>query len=62
MNLSGVANAILGGWTVNGVFYLSTGIPSVRRLSAPHFLTSVNGPNMTCNPGKGAPHTAEQWV
>jgi len=61
VNLSGVANAILGGWTVNGVFYLSTGIPiSSPVVGAPTSYFSQR-PNMTCNPGKGAPHTAEQW-
>ena len=27
MNLNGISNAILGGWTVDGIFYLSSGIP-----------------------------------
>jgi hypothetical protein len=26
-NLNGVGNAFLGGWTVNGILYLSTGVP-----------------------------------
>ncbi len=28
VNLNGVANAILGGWTTNAILYLSTGFPS----------------------------------
>ena len=27
VNLNGVGNAILGGWTVNGILYLSDGVP-----------------------------------
>jgi hypothetical protein len=61
VNLSGVANAILGGWTANGVFYLSTGIPINSPVVGAPTSYFNQRPNMTCNPGKGAPHTAEQW-
>src|ERR1017187_5246961 len=27
VNLNGISNAILGGWTANGIFYWSSGIP-----------------------------------
>jgi hypothetical protein len=27
MNLNGVSNAVLGGWTANGIVYLGGGIP-----------------------------------
>ncbi|MGA8539984.1 MAG: TonB-dependent receptor [Terriglobales bacterium] len=70
VNLSGISNAILGNWTVDGIFYLSTGVPIV----SPEVGTSPN-PNvpggvsyvtnqradMICDPSKGAPHNANAW-
>jgi hypothetical protein len=70
VNLSGVSNAILGNWTVDGIFYLSTGIP----IASPEAGTSTN-PNvpggfsyvanqradLICDPRKGAPHTIDAW-
>jgi hypothetical protein len=60
MNLNGVSNAILGSWTVNGIFYLSSGVP----IQSPN----VGGnpyldqrADMTCDPSKGAPRTAAIW-
>jgi hypothetical protein len=61
LNLSGPMNIILGGWTANTVFYLSSGIP----INSPVVNAPVSyfnqRPNMTCDPSKGAPHTAAQW-
>jgi hypothetical protein len=61
LNLNGVTNAIFGAWTINGVFYLSSGIP----IASPHVGAATSyfnqRPNMNCNPAKGAPHTAAQW-
>lgn len=61
MDLGGVSNAILGGWTVNGILYISTGVP----INAPSSGTA-NTPfnqraDMTCNPASGAPHTPAAW-
>ena len=70
VNLSGISNAILGNWTVDGIFYLSSGIP----IASPEVGTSPN-PNvpggvsyitnqradMICDPSKGAPRTAGVW-
>ena len=69
VNLNGVPNAILGGWTVDGIFYLSSGVP----IASPEVGTSPN-PNvpggisyinqradMICDPSKGAPRTAAVW-
>lgn len=61
VNLSGLANAILGGWTANGVFYLSSGIPINSPVVGAPISYFNQRPNMTCNPGKNAPHTAAQW-
>jgi hypothetical protein len=61
LSLGGPANAVLGGWTTNGVFYLSTGVP----IAAPVIGASVSYFNqradLTCDPSKGAQHTAAQW-
>jgi hypothetical protein len=61
LNLNGVGNAILGAWTADGVFYLSSGIPIASptvNAPIPYF---NQRPNLTCDPSKGAPHTAAQW-
>ena len=61
VDLHGVSNAILGGWTINGILYLSTGIP----INAPSSGTSPSYFNqradMVCNPANGAPHTPAAW-
>jgi len=61
LNLNGVANAILGFWTANGIFYLSSGIPIASPVVNAPILYFNQRPNMTCDPSKGAPHTAAQW-
>ncbi|HVZ84763.1 MAG TPA: carboxypeptidase regulatory-like domain-containing protein [Terracidiphilus sp.] len=60
VNLNGLSNAVLGNWTVNAIAYLSTGVPinSPTGTGDPYFNQRVD---MTCDPGKGAPHTADQW-
>ncbi len=61
LNLNGVANAIFGDWTADGVFYLSSGIPIVSpTVNAPISYFNQR-PNLDCDPAKGAPHTAAQW-
>ena len=61
LNLGGAGDAILGGWTVNGILYLSTGVP----IAAPGSGVSPSYFNqradMTCDPSKGAPHSAATW-
>ncbi|MFI5118404.1 MAG: TonB-dependent receptor domain-containing protein [Terriglobales bacterium] len=70
VNLNGVSNVILGNWTINGIFYLSSGIP----IASPYVGTSPNPnvpggisylPNqradMICDPSKAAPRTAAVW-
>ncbi len=61
VNLNGVANTILGGWTVNGILYLSSGIPIASPSAGvgnPYFNQRAD---LTCNPASGAPHTIAQW-
>ncbi len=61
VNLNGVGDAVLGGWTANVIAYLSTGIPVTSPgsgLSPSYFNQRAD---MVCDPGKGAPHTADTW-
>jgi Carboxypeptidase regulatory-like domain len=61
VNLSGVSDAILGGWTTNAIAYLSTGVPIASPTSGvpvPYFNQRAD---MTCNPASGAPHTVGMW-
>jgi hypothetical protein len=61
LDLKGAPNDLLGGWTINGVLYLSSGVP----INAPSSGTSPSYFNqradMVCNPADGAPHTAAAW-
>ncbi|HWA95335.1 MAG TPA: carboxypeptidase regulatory-like domain-containing protein [Terracidiphilus sp.] len=60
LNLNGFANQMLGGWTVNSIVYLSSGVPiaAPNGTGNPYFNQRVD---MTCDPGKGASHTPDQW-
>ncbi len=59
--LHGVGDAILGGWTTNGIVYLSTGIPIASPTVGAPIEYFNQRPNLTCDPGKGAPHTVATW-
>ena len=61
INLNGVGNAALGGWTINGIAYLSDGIPINAPVVGAGFSYFNQRTNLACNPSKGAPHTAAQW-
>ena len=61
VNLNGVSNAILGDWTANGIFYLSSGIPIPSPVVGSSNIYLYQRANMTCDPSKGAPHTALVW-
>ena len=61
LNPGGVVDAFVGGWTVNGILYLSTGVPIAPPASgtSPSYFNQRS--DMTCNPSKGAPHSANRW-
>ena len=61
VNLNGVADRLLGGWTINGILYLSTGVPIASPSSGVSPSLFAQRADLTCDPGKGAPHTADQW-
>lgn len=61
VKLNGIGDAVLGGWTANAILYLSTGVP----VASPGSGTSPSYFNqradITCDPSKGAPHSANLW-
>lgn len=65
VNLNGFANAALGGWTVNAIGYLSTGVPIASPVAGQLPNQSVTyfnqRPDLTCDPSAGAPHTINNW-
>jgi hypothetical protein len=61
LSLHGAADAILGGWTANGIVYLSTGVPIASPVVGAAISYFNQRPNLTCDPSKGAPHTAATW-
>jgi hypothetical protein len=56
VNLSGLANEALGGWTVGGIVFLSTGNPIPSLASGQYGTYFSQRANLTCDPGKNAPH------
>ncbi|HEY4842919.1 MAG TPA: carboxypeptidase regulatory-like domain-containing protein [Terriglobales bacterium] len=60
LNLNGVSNAILGNWTVDGIFYLSSGIPIASPYVGDNQYLNQRA-DLTCDPSKGAPRTAAVW-
>jgi hypothetical protein len=61
VNLNGVADKIVGGWTVNAILYVGTGVPinSPTSGTSPSYFSQRS--DMTCNPASGAPHTVNAW-
>lgn len=68
VNLNGVSNAIAGGWTVNGILYLGSGIPvasptvgsNIPNVSTVSYFNQR--PNLVCNPSSGFTRGVNQWV
>jgi hypothetical protein len=61
VNLNGFSNAAFGGWTVNAIAYLSTGVPIASPTSGVSPSYFNQRADMTCNPASGAPHTVNAW-
>jgi hypothetical protein len=61
VNVNGFGNAVLGGWTINGIAYISTGIPIATPTVGAPISYFNQRPSLTCNPNAGAPHTADRW-
>lgn len=60
LNLSGWKDEAFGGWTLNGIVYLSSGVPVgvPTGTGDPYFNQRVD---QVCDAGKGAPHTTAEW-
>ena len=60
LNLDGLSNSLLGGWTLNTVTYLSDGVPIAAPSGTgdPYFNQRVD---LTCDPGLHARRTPAQW-
>jgi hypothetical protein len=61
INLHGVGNAVLGGWTGNAIAYVSTGVPIATPTVGAATAYFNQRPDLTCDPNKGAPHTVTTW-
>lgn len=62
LKLNGISNAIAGGWTVNAIVYLSTGVPINSPGSGnPNAVFFNQRADMICDPSSGAPHTVNAW-
>ncbi len=61
VNLSGMSDAILGGWTTNAIAYFSTGVPIASPSSGVPVGYFNQRADLTCNPASGAPHTTAVW-
>jgi|CZKR01.1.fsa_nt_gi hypothetical protein len=61
VNLTGVSNSLLGGWTVNSILYFSTGVPIASPGSGTPNSPLAQRADMVCDPSKGAPHTVAEW-
>ncbi|MBB5055613.1 hypothetical protein HDF16_000282 [Granulicella aggregans] len=65
LDLGRIGNGALGGWTTNGILYLSTGVPIASPGSGNLINANVSYFNqrsdLICDPSKGAPHTVEKW-
>jgi hypothetical protein len=62
VNLNGVSNALLGGWTTNAIVYLSTGIPIPSPASGitPGYFNQRA--DLVCDSGSGFSRSVNQWV
>ena len=60
LNLNGVSKSLLGGWTLNGLVFLSDGNPIAPPVGTgdTYFNQRVD---MTCDPSQNAKHTVTQW-
>ena len=52
INMNGVGNAILGGWTLNGIMYLSTGVPIASPTSGVEPSYFNQRADLTCDPSR----------
>jgi hypothetical protein len=62
VNLHGVSDALLGGWTTNFILYLGTGVPIASPVVGSGTSYFSQRANLVCNPSKGFHRSPGQWV
>jgi hypothetical protein len=62
VNLHGVSDAVLGGWTTNAILYLGTGVPIASPLITAPISYFNQRPDLICNPASGFHRSVNQWV
>lgn len=62
VNLHGVSDAVLGGWTTNFILYLGTGVPIASPVVGSGVSYFSQRANLICNPSKGFHRSPAQWV
>jgi hypothetical protein len=61
LDLNAVGNALAGGWTINLIAYLSTGVPIASPTVGSDLSYFNQRADLTCDPSKGAPHSQAEW-
>jgi len=61
VQLGKLGDAFAGGWTVNGIAYISSGIPIASPTVGAGISYFNQRANLNCNPSKGAPRNATTW-
>lgn len=61
IQLNRAGDLLLGEWTINGIVYVSSGIPIASPMVGAPVAYFNQRANLTCNPGKGAPRTTSTW-
>jgi carboxypeptidase family protein len=62
VNLHGVSDAILGGWTTNFILYVGTGVPIASPLVGAATSYFTQRADLVCNPSSGFHRSAAEWV
>jgi hypothetical protein len=62
VNLNGVSDAILGGWTTNFILYAGTGVPIASPTVGAATSYFTQRADLVCNPSSGFHRSAAQWV
>jgi len=62
VNLNGVSDAILGGWTTNFILYAGTGVPIASPTVGAATSYFTQRADLVCNPSSGFHRSAAEWV
>ena len=62
VNLHGVSDAMLGGWTTNLILYVGTGVPIASPSVGAGTSYFAQRADLVCNPSSGFHRSASEWV